>query len=337
MRYLLNERGIIDVYIEHVCDEPNTLELLKGGTVPHEAVDEGIMHFSRSDEDIREGCVTQNSQPTPTCNEALETTEGDVDKTYAVHGGDASQQQDPEHNDHDDEDFLDNVHSDVDDEEVLECIRNKKKHKTRIDSHGDLGFDSSFENNEDEFEVSSEDSGDYTIMDEDELEEEKGDVKTTRNGDLWFNPSWADVWFEVGMKVEHVAQFKKAIVKYQIQKGCRLKPVKSDPTRQRIYYVDRLYNWQIFASFDKNDQIFKVKTYYRQHTCFRSLKSNMVGSRVLVEHHRNRIFANLQIRISELVRFSHLELGVHVSRDKCKLAKNKIMKEVKETHVNEFT
>ncbi|GLT29357.1 hypothetical protein SLA2020_042290 [Shorea laevis] len=63
----------------------------------------------------------------------------------------------------------------------------------------------------------------------------------------------------------------------------------------------------------------------------------MVGSRVLAEHHRNRIFANPQIRVSELVRLSHLELGVHVSRDKCKLAKDKIMKEVKETHTNEFT
>ncbi|GLT67042.1 hypothetical protein SLA2020_393760 [Shorea laevis] len=62
----------------------------------------------------------------------------------------------------------------------------------------------------------------------------------------------------------------------------------------------------------------------------------MVGSRVLAEHHRNRIFANPQIRISELVRLSHLELGVHVSRDKCQLAKDKIMKEVKEIHMNEF-
>ncbi|GKU87145.1 hypothetical protein SLEP1_g1592 [Rubroshorea leprosula] len=62
----------------------------------------------------------------------------------------------------------------------------------------------------------------------------------------------------------------------------------------------------------------------------------MVGSRVLAEHHRNRIIANPQIRISEIVRLSHLELGVHVSMDKCKLAKERIMKEVKETHTKEF-
>ncbi|GKV37514.1 hypothetical protein SLEP1_g45540 [Rubroshorea leprosula] len=231
MRYLLNERGIIDVYVEHVCDEPNILDLLEGGTVPHEVVDEGTMHFSGSDEDIGEGCVTQNSQPTPTCNGAPETTEGDVDEIDAVHGGDVGQQQDPKHNDHDDDDFLDNVHSDADDEEG-------ERVPVGIDSHGDLGFDSSFENSEDEFEVSSDDSSDYTVMDEDELEEEEGDVRTTRSGDLWFYTSWADVWFE--------------------------------------------------------------------------------------------------IIISELVRLSHLELGVHVSRDNCKLAKDKIMKEVKETHMNEF-
>ncbi|GLT89949.1 hypothetical protein SLE2022_079060 [Rubroshorea leprosula] len=59
MRYLLNERGIIDVYVEHVSDEPNILDLLEGGSVPYEAVDEGTMHFSGSDEDIREGYVTQ--------------------------------------------------------------------------------------------------------------------------------------------------------------------------------------------------------------------------------------------------------------------------------------
>ncbi|GLU04053.1 hypothetical protein SLE2022_212200 [Rubroshorea leprosula] len=62
----------------------------------------------------------------------------------------------------------------------------------------------------------------------------------------------------------------------------------------------------------------------------------MVGLRVLAEHHKNRIFANPQIKISEIVRLSHLELGVHVSRDKCKLAKERIIKEVKETHTKEF-
>ncbi|GLT25290.1 hypothetical protein SLA2020_004280 [Shorea laevis] len=67
------EKGIIDVYVEHVCDELNILDLLEGCGVPHEAVDEGTMHFSKSDandEDIGEGCVTQNSQPAPNCNEA---------------------------------------------------------------------------------------------------------------------------------------------------------------------------------------------------------------------------------------------------------------------------
>ncbi|GKV43146.1 hypothetical protein SLEP1_g50479 [Rubroshorea leprosula] len=55
-----------------------------------------------------------------------------------------------------------------------------------------------------------------------------------------------------------------------------------------------------------------------------------------MQHHRNIIFANPQIRISEIVRLSHLELGVHVSKDKCKLAKERIIKEVKETHMKEF-
>ncbi|GLT25291.1 hypothetical protein SLA2020_004290 [Shorea laevis] len=138
------------------------------------------------------------------------------------------------------------------------------------------------------------------------------------------------------MKFEHVAQFKKAITKYQIQKCSMFKLVKSDPTKQRIRCVERQCNWQIFFNFDKNDKTFKVKIYYREYNCFRSLKSDMVRLRVLAKHHRNRIFAKLQIRISELVRLSHLELRVHVSRDKCKLAKEKIMKEVKETHMKEF-
>ncbi|GKV29364.1 hypothetical protein SLEP1_g38299 [Rubroshorea leprosula] len=425
MRYLLNERGIIDVYVEHVCDEPDILDLLEGGTVMQEPVDEGtmdigegcvtqnsqpapnfheapetaaegnadetnalhgggaaqqedlqnndhddeelldIVHNDADDEDSGEGCVTQNSQPVLNFHEAPETAaEGDADETDALHGGDAAQQED-----HDDEDLLDIVPSDADDEEVLESIRNKKKHKANAsarknadgaspsgtvhdslttvneegervpigtDDHGDWGSDSSFENSEDEFEVSSDDSSEYNVTDEHELVEEEEDVRSTRSSDLWFNPSWTTVWFEVGMRFEHVAQFKEAIAKYQIQKGCKLKPVKSDPTRQRIHCVGQQCNWSIFASFDKNDKTFKVKTYCREQTCFRSLKSNMVGSRVLSEHHRNRIIANPQIRISELVRLSHLKLGVHVSRDTCKLAKEKIMKKVKETHTKEF-
>ncbi|GKU89451.1 hypothetical protein SLEP1_g3585 [Rubroshorea leprosula] len=323
MRYLLNERGIIDVYVKHVCDESNILDLLEGGTVLQEAVDEGTMDIGEGcatqnsqptpnfheapetaakgdanetnamnggdvaqqedlqkndhddeelpnivrndadDEDSGEGCVTQNSQLVPNFHEALETAaEGDADETDVVHGGDATQQQDQEKNDHDDEDLLDIVPSDAVDEEVLEFICNKKKHKASArknaygvgpsgtihdspttvneegerlpigtDDHGDLGSNSSFENSEDEFEVSSDDSSKYNVADEHELEEEEQDVRTTRRNDLWFNPSWNIVWFEVGMRFEHVAQFKEAIAKYQIQKGCRLKPIKSDPTK----------------------------------------------------------------------------------------------------------
>ncbi|GKV24507.1 hypothetical protein SLEP1_g34114 [Rubroshorea leprosula] len=239
-----------------------------------------IVHNDADDEDSGEGRVTQNSQPAPNFHEAPETAaEGDADETYALHGGDAAQQEDLQYNDHDDEDLLDIVPSDVDDEEVLESIRNKKKHKASVsarknadgagpsgtvhdspttvneegervpigtDDHGDLGSDSSFENSEDEFEVSSDDSGEYNVADEHELEEEE-DVRSTRSSDLWFNPSWTTVWFKVGMRFEHIAQFKEAIAKYQIQKG-----------------------W------------------------------------------------------------------VHVSRDKCKLEKERIMKEVKETHTKEF-
>ncbi|GLT44986.1 hypothetical protein SLA2020_188540 [Shorea laevis] len=119
MQYLLNERGIIDVYVEHVCDEPNILDLLEGDTVLHEAVDEGTM-------DIGEGCVTQKSQPTSNFHEAPETTaEGDVDETNAMPGGDAAQQEDLEKNDHDDEELPDIVHNDADDEDSGEGYMTK--------------------------------------------------------------------------------------------------------------------------------------------------------------------------------------------------------------------
>ncbi|GKU96258.1 hypothetical protein SLEP1_g9510 [Rubroshorea leprosula] len=291
----------------------NILDLLEGGTVLQEPVDEGRM-------DIGEGCVTQNSHPAPNGHEAPETVaEGDADETDALHEGDAAQQEDLQNNDHDDEELLDIVNNDAndedsgegyvtqnsqpapnvheapettaeDDEEVLESIRNKKKHKASasarknangagpsgtvhdspttvneegervpigIDDHGDLGSDSSFENSEDEFEVSSDDLGEYNVADEHELEEEEEDVRTTRTSELWFNPSWNTIWFEVGMRFEHVAQFKEAIAKYQIQKGCKLKPAKSDPTKQRIHYVGQQCNWSIFASFDKKDKTLK--------------------------------------------------------------------------------
>ncbi|GKV17152.1 hypothetical protein SLEP1_g27688 [Rubroshorea leprosula] len=380
MRYILNERRIIDVYVEHVYDEPDILDLLEDGTVLQEPVDEGIMDIGEGcatqnsqpapnfheapetaakgdvdetdamhgdDEDSGEGCVTQYSQPAPNFHEAPETTEGDADEIDVLHGGAATQKQDQEKNDHDDEDLLDIVPSDADDEEVLESIRNKRNIKpVQVQEKMQMVLDQAaqsmtplphFENSEDEFEVSSDDSSEYNVANEHELEEEEEeDVRTTKSSDLWFNPSWTTIWFEVGMRFEHVAQFKEAIATYQIQKGCRLKLVESDPTRQRIHCVDQQCNWSIFASFDKNDKTFKVKTYCKEHTCFRSLKSDMVGLRVLAKHHKNRIFADLQIKISEVVRLSHLELGIHVSRDKCKLAKERIIKEVKETHTKEF-
>ncbi|GKV02705.1 hypothetical protein SLEP1_g15101 [Rubroshorea leprosula] len=340
MWYLLNEKRIIDVYVEHVCDEQDILDLLEGGTVVQELVDEVEGDADETDalhggdatqqEDLQNNDHDDEELPEIVHNDADDEDSGEG---YALHGGDAAQQEDLQNNDHDDEDLLDIVPSDADDEEVLESICNKKKHKASAsarknangagpsgtvhdspttineedervligtDDHGDLGSDSSFENSEDEFEVSSDDSGEYNVVDEHELEEEEEeDVRTTRSSDLWFNPSWTTIWFEVGMRFEHVAQFKEAIAEYQIQKGCKLKPVKSDPTRHRIHCVGQQCNWSIFASFDKNDKTFKI-------------------------------------RISEIVRLSHLELGVHVSRDKCKLAKERIMREVKETHTKEF-
>ncbi|GKV05116.1 hypothetical protein SLEP1_g17157 [Rubroshorea leprosula] len=125
-----------------------------------------IVHSDANDEYIGEGCVTQNSQPTPNYNEALETTKGDGDETDVAHEGDVAQQQNPKKNDHDDEDLPNIVHSDADDEKG-------ERVPVRINNHGDLGSDFSFENSEDEFEVSSDDSSDYLVADEDELTKKK--------------------------------------------------------------------------------------------------------------------------------------------------------------------
>ncbi|GKV28205.1 hypothetical protein SLEP1_g37288, partial [Rubroshorea leprosula] len=167
--------------------------------------------------------------------------EGDADETDALHGGDAAQQEDLQNNDHDDEELPDIVHDDADDEdsgegyvtqnsqpapnfheapetateddeEVLESIRNKKKHKASASASARKNADGAGP------------SG--TVHDSPTTINEEGEripIGTNDHGDLGSDSSFenSEDEFEVGMRFEHVAQFKEAIAKYQIQKGLK--------------------------------------------------------------------------------------------------------------------
>ncbi|GKV33641.1 hypothetical protein SLEP1_g42122 [Rubroshorea leprosula] len=215
MRYLLNERSIIDVYVEHVCDEPDILYMLECGSIPCDAVDEindigpSVVNKDVVYEDDEffdavhsEGEINDEDEEVHDEEEEVHDDEDEIDDEE-VHD-DEVEVHDDEQNDEDE--FLDALLSDVDDEEVVEAI----------------------DEDEEEYE--------FTV---------RADARTRRSADVWFNPSWPDVGFEVEMKFEHASQFKEALAKYQIQKGCKLKMVKSDLGRHRIKCDDPQCNCKI--------------------------------------------------------------------------------------------
>ncbi|GKV33642.1 hypothetical protein SLEP1_g42122 [Rubroshorea leprosula] len=135
MRYLLNERSIIDVYVEHVCDEPDILYMLECGSIPCDAVDEindigpSVVNKDVVYEDDEffdavhsEGEINDEDEEVHDEEEEVHDDEDEIDDEE-VHD-DEVEVHDDEQNDEDE--FLDALLSDVDDEEVVEAIVMRK-------------------------------------------------------------------------------------------------------------------------------------------------------------------------------------------------------------------
>ncbi|GKV34268.1 hypothetical protein SLEP1_g42652 [Rubroshorea leprosula] len=139
------------------------------------------------------------------------------------------------------------------------------------------------------------------------------------------------------MVFENAVQFKAAIAKYSIKKGCKLHWKKNEPGRQRIACdVKNGCSWEIFASFDNSDDTFKVKTYKGKHSCFKSNKNKMATESFLVDALRTLVTNSPHMNSRQLAEHVKAELKVEVSKYKCQRAKRFIKNELVGCYIEQY-
>ncbi|GKV23661.1 hypothetical protein SLEP1_g33365 [Rubroshorea leprosula] len=129
---------------------------------------------------------------------------------------------------------------------------------------------------------------------------------------------------------------KEAIKHYSVRKGCPLIHIKNEPKRQRFVCKAGLCSWEIYASFEKRDDNFKVKSYYPKHTCFRNPNNKMMTCEMVAEYFKSRIYATPFIKCKDMMTFAYNELRVNVNFKKCERAKRMVLKEREGSYKDEY-
>ncbi|GKV20122.1 hypothetical protein SLEP1_g30285 [Rubroshorea leprosula] len=82
-------------------------------------------------------------------------------------------------------------------------------------------------------------------------------ARQRRASNVYFNPSWDVPFFEVGMRFQNAAQFKEAVRKYSVRKGCPLLHIRNEPKRQKFICKFGLCCWEIYGSYVNKDDSFQ--------------------------------------------------------------------------------
>jgi len=138
------------------------------------------------------------------------------------------------------------------------------------------------------------------------------------------------------MTFASLAEFKVVVCRYAILNGKRLRCVKNDKLRVRYTCVGDC-KFVIYASKERNDGSFVVKTYYPHHECGRGDNRNKLArSSFIAQQFRTRILTDPGIKIRTLKTLCKTLLKVEVNTSVCRNAKAAVLKEVMGCYVEEF-
>ncbi|RYR50854.1 hypothetical protein Ahy_A06g025857 [Arachis hypogaea] len=132
---------------------------------------------------------------------------------------------------------------------------------------------------------------------EDELEEETESDEVFpvfREG-----ARFGELHLEVGMKFKTKWDFKEAVREYTIQEGRRIRFNKNDRNRLRAVCKVKECGWVIFASKDRDDTCWKVKTFRDDHSCAREDKNRAAN--------RNWVASKLVKKVRKYPNFRHCD------------------------------
>ncbi|GKV11145.1 hypothetical protein SLEP1_g22425 [Rubroshorea leprosula] len=120
-------------------------------------------------------------------------------------------------------------------------------------------------------------------------------VRQRKASNVYFNPSWEVPFFEVGMRFQNAAQFKEAVRKYYVRKGCPLLHIRNEPKRQ----------------------MFICKS-----------ENKMMTAVMVAEYFKSRIYATPFLKCKDMMIFAYNELRVSINYKKSVRAKKMVLKEM---------
>ncbi|KAH7863402.1 hypothetical protein Vadar_017045 [Vaccinium darrowii] len=141
--------------------------------------------------------------------------------------------------------------------------------------------------------------------------------------------------FKIGMEFKTHEQVREAIKEYSIKWGRKIKFNKND--REKVDAVCKTgCPWHIYASYVKNEGLYRVKTYVNEHDCTREFNIPWVSTKWIIRRYYDRIRRNPTWPIPSLIETITAEWTVHVDKQKVFRAKKKALELIEGTAAQQF-
>ncbi|KAK9003241.1 hypothetical protein V6N11_060805 [Hibiscus sabdariffa] len=141
--------------------------------------------------------------------------------------------------------------------------------------------------------------------------------------------------YEDSLRFDDNEQFKEAVRKYAFAKGVQLKIVKNEQNRTRLHCMKGC-PWTLFASTDKKLRCYIVKTYNHVHKCYMTNKNKLISAKYIQKQFKDIILANPKMKVKTLKEMYKRELGVYASFNMCQRTRKQVIKEFRESYVEEY-
>lgn len=238
--------------------------------------------------------------------------------------------------------------SDEGEDELAIARENIKKHKQErerlsrewedIDVEGDKQTWTKIVTNRDDEGVQSDyiDSDDPGSYKDTSDESDADDAQRVKSSGLHFSSNGTLTVFFVDQIFTGPAQFKKALSDYSLEKQFTYHFKKNDKVRVRAKCSALNCKWEILASIDGNDKLFKVKTYYDEHSCLPTTKNPRLTSKVIAIKFKDDIVKMPFMKARHIRALVKKKTGVVIDYPKARRAKLRVMKQIQEQYIDEF-
>ncbi|KAL4308001.1 hypothetical protein GQ457_01G017620 [Hibiscus cannabinus] len=232
--------------------------------------------------------------------------------------------------------------SNDDNEEITTLRGQKKKFKQKIKSKtvGDEDLQPYPEfnilptvRNEDVDGVGEDDGNETDYLDSSDAgsyeSDSDGEILFKKSSKVFFDTSSVEPRFEVGMIFESPQQFKEALYAYAVAQRFDFKFLKNEKERTRAKCKARGCPFRIYASFDKGDGCFKIKTFISELECSITFKNKRANYLLVGKHFLSKIRIVPNLKLVEIKRLAKEELKVELHKHTCMKAKSWCLEQIR--------